>query len=62
MLLLLEGGIMPKMTKTSMRKLTEQAQKKIEKVYLFYLANNNPRHKDAAEIIRKCGIIINNLK
>ena len=51
-----------KLSKTAMRKLTEQSQKKMEKVYLFYLANNNPRHKDVAEIIRKCGIIINNLK
>jgi hypothetical protein len=45
-----------------MRRLTEQAQAKMEKVFVFYLANNNPRHKDAAEIIRKCALIINNLK
>lgn len=51
-----------KVTKAQMRRLTEQAQRKMEQVYLFYLVNNNPRHKDAAEIIRKCGIIINNLK
>mgnify|MGYP003349759343 CR=1 FL=1 len=51
-----------KMTKAQMRKLAEQAQKKVEKIYLFYLVNNNPRHKDAAEIIRKLGIITNNLK
>jgi hypothetical protein len=51
-----------RMTKTQMRKLTQQAQAKMEKVYLFYLSNANPRAKDAAEIIRKCGIIINNLK
>lgn len=51
-----------KMTKAQSRKLAEQAQAKVEKIYLFYLVNNNPRHKDAAEIIRKLGIIINNLK
>ena len=53
---------MAKVTKTQMRKLAQQAQKKVEKVYLFYLVNNNPRHKDAAEIIRKLSIIISNLK
>lgn len=53
---------MAKVTKTQCRKLAEQAQSKVEKVYLFYLVNNNPRHKDAAEVIRKLGIIINNLK
>jgi hypothetical protein len=51
-----------KMTKASMRKLTEQAQAKMQKVYMFYLVNNNPRAKNAAEIIRLQGIIINNLK
>lgn len=53
---------MPKITKAGMRRLTEQSQKKMEKVFFFYLVNANPKHKQVAEIMRLQGLIIKNLK
>ncbi len=53
---------MTKLTKSATKKRLKESQKKMEKVYLFFLANNNGRHKDAAEVIRKMGIMLNTLK
>lgn len=58
MLLLLEGGIMPKMTKWQAKKRLEEAQKKVQMVYISLVGNIHPvSTADMAaieKIITKC--------